>query len=198
MLVPPENVTRQPRLPHMEVMNPQTGDVWLCQEPVVLAQFKALRVAPPLMKSGFTTGAMDAAHFLRSPGAAADGPLETCIVDGLTFARVARVVRFGGIPRGDLPSLMKVDKHHSMTFAGGRDVTLARLPDGQLYVEQTECVPGKTFTAPADWHLSSLRLAADWTVLLPSPVDAWFFASLRSFLGPVYVGGASAPMGGRG
>src|SRR5690242_2519995 len=113
-----QNVTNEPRRPHMEVMNPQTGDVWLSQEPITFEEFKSLRIAPPLDKSGCATAAFDAAHFLRSPGAEAEGPLEGCIVDGRTFVRVGRALAFSG--KG--PMLVKVQKHHVMTFAKGTEV----------------------------------------------------------------------------
>jgi hypothetical protein len=181
----PQNVTQAPRELHMEVMNVQTGEVWLCQAPITHEDFKALRVAPPLMKSGCTSASFDAAHFLRSPGAATEGPLETCTIDGRRFAKVARVVRFGGFPKGELPTLVRVEKHHAMTFAAGREVTLAQLPDGQFYVQQTEPLPGRSFVLPPGWRISTLPLARDWTVLAAPPADVYFFASMRSFLGPV-------------
>jgi hypothetical protein len=175
------NVTVSPRELHVEIMNPQTGDVWLLQDPITVEQFKALRVAPPLVKSGCAAGSFDAAHFLRSPGAEQDGPLEICEVDGRTFVRVARALAFSG--KG--PMLVKVQKHHVMTFAKGREVTIARVPDGGLYVQQTESVPGKTFEAPADWQLHRATLSEDWTVLVPPPVSVFFFPSLASFQGPL-------------
>ena len=92
-----QNVTVEPLQPHVELMNPQTGDVWLCQAPISYEEFKALKVAAPLVKSGCTSGSFDAAHFRRSPGAAIDGAVETYVVDGRNFSRVARVVKFGGL-----------------------------------------------------------------------------------------------------
>ncbi len=185
-----DNVTIAPRLPHMEVMNPQSGEVWLSQEPITFEQFKALRVAPPLVKSGCTSASFDAAHFLRSPGAATDGPLERCVVDGRTFVRVARALTFSG--KG--PMLVKVQKHHVMTFAIGTEVAVARLPDGNLYVQQTESVPGKTFAPPADWRVARMRLDEGWTVFVPPPVSVWFFPSLASFQGPVAQASVPAPL----
>src|SRR5581483_3492403 len=179
--IAPQNVTLEPRRPHMEVMNPQTGDVWLSQEPISFEEFKSLRVVPPLVKSGCATAAFDAAHFLRSPGADADGPLERCVVDGRNFVRVARALAFSG--RG--PMLVKVQKHHVTTFAKGNEVTFARLPDGGLYVQQTESVPGKTFVPPPEWRVARAKLAADWTVFVAPPVSVWFFPSLASFQGPI-------------
>jgi len=182
--VAPQNVTREPRRPHMEVMNLQTGDVWLCQAPITFEEFKAFEVAAPLMKSGCTTAAFDAAYFLRAPEAGADGALETTVFGGREFSRVARPVRFSAL-RPDAPTLVQVQKHHVMTFEAGREVTLARLPDGRHYVQQTEPRPGKTFSVPADWTLIKRTLQRPWTVYVPPPVDVWFFASLASFQGPL-------------
>src|ERR1044071_10431798 len=107
----PQNITREPRLPHMELLNLQTGDVWMCQQPVTYDEFKAFQVAAPLIKSGCTAASFDAAHFLRSPEATADGPLDTQVFDGREFSRVARPLRFGAL-RPDVPTLVKVQKHH--------------------------------------------------------------------------------------
>ena len=181
-----QNVTVSPRQPHVEVMNPQTGDVWLLQEPITFDEFKAMKVAPPLIKSGCASAAFDAAHFLRSPGAESDGPLETCVVDGKEFVRVARALAFSG----RAPMHVKVQKHHVMTFAKGNEVVVARLPDvagvaGGFYVQQTESVPGKTFDVPADWQVRRATLTEDWTVFVAPPVSVWFFTSLASFQGPI-------------
>ena len=177
---PPENVTRNPRQAHMEVMSPATGDVWLLQDPVSMEEFKSLRVEPPLVKIGFTAASMDSAHFCRSPGAGADGPVETREIGGRRFARIARVRKFGGFA-----ARTEVEKHHRVTFDAGRAVTLARLPDGLLYVEQTDCMPGKSFQPPADWQMVTLKLTQPWSLQVACPVSVYFFDSLRSFQGPV-------------
>ena len=184
-MIAPENVTARPRQPHTEVMDVQRGDVWLCQQPITLDEVKAMKVEPPLVKSGVGTGAMDSAHFLRSPGAAEEGPLETRSIDGRSFARVARVRSFGGFPRGRAPTLIEVEKHHVLGFDAGRALNLAKLPDGQFYVEQTESIPGRDFVVPADWQMYTLALDAAWQVQLPCPSRVHFFASLRSFAGPI-------------
>lgn len=183
----PENVTHEPRRPHMEVMNPATGDVWLLQEPLNAEDYAAVQLEPPFVKSGFTSGAMDAAWFSRSPGAAAEGPLETRVLGGRTFARVAKVRRFTGLAPGNGPTLVRVEKHHVLTFAAGRAVAVVRLPAGHCYVEQTEAIPGRGFVAPAGWRLAALTLTAPWTVRFDGVADVWFFTSLRSFIGPLAV-----------
>jgi hypothetical protein len=183
--MPAENVTRSPREGHMEVLNPVTGDVWLLQEPITFEDYKALKVEPPLVKSGFGRGAMDAAYFQRSPGVSEDGPVETKTIDGRIFSRVARVRRFAGLSRGAAPTEVQVEKHHVLQFEAGRTVTLARLPDGHFYVEQTEASPGTPFAAPEGWRLFEFSLTARWTVELPCPARVQFFSSLRSFAGPL-------------
>ena len=185
LALPAENVTRSPRQAHMEVMNPATGDVWLLQDPISIEEFTSLRVEPPWVKVGFTTASMDSAGFRRSPGADADGPVETREIGGRRFARVAKVRKFGGFAAGAVPTRIEVEKHHLVGFDAGRTITVARLPDGQFYVEQTECMPGKSFEPPADWQMFTLRLTEPWSLQIACPVSVYFFRSLRSFQGPV-------------
>jgi hypothetical protein len=179
-----ENITVEPRRLHMEVMNPLTGDIWLLQAPVTTAEFKALQPEPPFVKIGLGAAAMDTAHFSRSPGAGAHGAVETRLIGGRTFSRIARVKALR-LPQGAVPELIQVEKHHCLGFAAGRKVVVARLPDGQFYVEQTEAMAGKAFEPPAGWQMYVLPLAAAWSFELPSPTRIHFFSSLRSFIGPV-------------
>lgn len=183
--LPAQNQTREPRRLHMELMDFQHGDVWLLQEPVTVEEFKALAVEPPMIKSGMTSGAMDCAGFARSPGADTDGALETRQFGGRVFARVARVRRFGGLPRGPAPTLIKVEKDHILGYDAGRTLSVALLPDGHYYVEQTEPRPGQEFVTPAGWQLLTLRLDRPWVLRVASPADVYFFSSLRSFIGPL-------------
>ena len=62
---------------HMEIMNAATGDVWLAQKPVTDVQFEALVPPPGFQKGGIGQASVDTAYFRRSPGASADGPVET-------------------------------------------------------------------------------------------------------------------------
>jgi hypothetical protein len=184
--LPAGNVVVDPRLPHMEVMDMARGDAWLCMAPVTAAQFKSLAVAAPLIKSGFTTSVMDASCFYRSPGADADGVLETRVIGGLTFGRVARVGRFNGLPKDGTPALLSVIKHQALGFDAGRTVEFVRPPDGAWYVELTEAREGQApATLPPDWKVARVALAAPWSVRLPCPTSAWFFTSLRSYHGPL-------------
>ena len=185
MTLPAPNVTIEPRAPHLELLDPRTADVWLCQQPLSAAQFRDFRPEPPLMKSGYACGAMDAAHFLRSPGATADGPLETRAMGGHTFARVARPLKFRGLAPGDAPTRVVVEKHHVLGFAAGALVRVAQLPDGGLYVQQTAALDGTPVATPADWKMLELRAEASWSLTLPTPTTVWFFRNLTSFAGPL-------------
>ena len=181
----PHNVTVEPRLLHMEIFDPRTADVWLHQHPVTQAQYDAFRPEPPMMKSGIGRSAMDYAHFLRSPGADSDGPLEQRTIGGLPCVRVARPLGFRGFSPGDAPTRLKVDKHHVLGFAAGSVVRVAQLPDGAFYVQQTVSATDVRVPVPADWKMHELRPASTWTVYLGSPVAVYFFRNLSSFLGPM-------------
>jgi hypothetical protein len=184
--LPAGNVTLAPRELHMEVMDPRSFDVWLHQPPVTLDDYRAFKPEPPYFKSGLARGAMDGAWFLRSPGGAADGALESRIIGGRAFVRVARPLDFRGLARGDAPTRLAIDKHHVLCFAAATDVRVARLPDGHWYVQQTVAAPGSDAVAPpADWELATLRPARDWLVSVPTPATVWFFRNLDSYIGPV-------------
>lgn len=110
---------------HMEIMNAASGDVWLAQQPVTDVQFEALVPPPGFQKSGIGQASVDAAYFRRSPGASADGPVETMEVDGLRFARVARPVRFEPGHRGLWVAY--IDKYHRVVFKAGRGLRVFRV-----------------------------------------------------------------------
>jgi hypothetical protein len=183
--VPEQNVTVDPRQLHMEVFDARTGDVWLQQAPVSEDDYRAFRPEPPYVKSGLARSAMDAAHFLKSPGAPADGALETRIIGGRSLVRVARPLNFRGLSRGDAPTRLEVDKHHRLGFDAGTLVRLALLPDGRFYVQQTVTAGPERLPVPADWTMHLLRPRERWWVYLGSPVTVYFFRNLTSFMGPL-------------
>lgn len=183
-LVPENNITRSPREPHVEVMNLQTLDVWLCQEPVGAERYKSLKLPPPLVKSGRGVSAFDFAYFLRSPGAARDGALEAMQVDGLSFVRVARPQQLRGFAPGDAPTQLMIEKHHVIGFHAGTVMRLARLPDGLFYIQQTATLSELADVDPPDWAMHTLALNSDWSIDLGCPATIYFFRNLRSFCGP--------------
>ena len=183
--VPGQNVTLEPRALHMEVFDMSTGQVWLQQSPITLEEFAAYKPEPPYVKSGIGKSAMDFAHFLRSPGATQDGPLETRTIGGRTLVRVARPIDFRGLAKGDAPTRLQVDKHHRIGFEAGTRVCVAQLPDGQFYVQQTVAAGPERIAPPADWKMFELVAPARWWVCLDTPVTVWFFRNLSSFMGPL-------------
>jgi hypothetical protein len=183
--VPSRNVTHSPRELHMEVMDSRTFDVWLHQLPVTLEEYKAFKPEPPYVKSGLACSAMDFAWFLRSPGASADGELEARTIGGREFVRVARPLRFRGLPAGDAPTRVEIDKHHLLGFKAGSTLRVAQLADGSCYVQQTVGREDRAVAPPPGWTISPLILAADWSLLLPTPVAVWFFHNFDSYIGPV-------------
>lgn len=185
LAIPSENVTQAPRELHMEMFNAQTGDVWLNQSPVTMDEYKAFKPAPPFMKSGIGRSSFDTAHFRRSPGAAEDGPLETCEVGGMRWARVAKPKNFRGMRGGDAPTLITVEKHHVLGYAAGTRLHLVRLPDGSWYLEQTVSADGSVVAPPAEWAMHSIELAQPWQMDFGCPVQVFFFRNLRSFIGPL-------------
>lgn len=185
--IPAENITIKPRSPHMEVFDPTTGQVWLHQWPVTAEQYKDFKPEPPYMKSGMGCSAMDVAYFLRSPGAAVDGPLETRMIGGLMWSRVARPVKFKGFNPGLAPTLVTVDKHHVIGFEAGTTIHSARLPDGQYYIQQTATASNSSNVDPEDWDMFTMVLDKPWTLSLCTPSVIYFFRNLRSFAGPFTV-----------
>ncbi|HUR40535.1 MAG TPA: hypothetical protein VM240_05140 [Verrucomicrobiae bacterium] len=184
--IPAPNVTRAPRELHMEVMDPRTFDVWLHQDVVTMDDYAAFRPEPPFFKSGVGRGAMDSAWFLRSPGGAIDGALDTRVIGGREFVRVARPLDFRGLAKGNAPTRLSIDKHHVLGFLHGSEVRVARLPDGKHYVQQTVAAPGAgAVPLPADWEVSVLRPSQDWIVHVPTPATVYFFRNLDSYIGPV-------------
>lgn len=190
MSVPDANVTRAPRELHMELMDTRSLDVWLCQAPLSLEAFKAFRPEPPFVKSGLAAAAMDAAWFLRSPGAPIDGALDLRAIGGRDFVRVARPLNFRGLAPGDAPTRVEVDKHHVLVFRSGREVSLAKV-GGQWFVQQTVRSGGEPIAPPPEWEMTTVKLTQDWQVTLPNPATVYFFRNLDSYAGPVPMPSAS-------
>ena len=183
--IPEQNVTVSPLELHMEILNPRTADVWLCQEPLTMEDYRAFKPEAPFIKSGIGRSAMSFAYFLRSPGATEDGPLEQCEMGGRRFVRVARPIKFRGLAPGQAPTKLSIDKHHVIGYAAGERVPFVRLPDGQYYVQQTRSADGSVLPLPDDWRPCHVDLTQDWAVSLPSPPTVYFFTNLQSFQGPV-------------
>ncbi|MEL7209584.1 MAG: hypothetical protein AAGK32_15335, partial [Actinomycetota bacterium] len=66
--------------------------------------------------SGVAGVVADEAWFARSPDASDNGPVDTMLVGDLTFARVARPLRFESL--GPI-TVVTVAKHHTMRYRAG-------------------------------------------------------------------------------
>ncbi len=165
----------------MEVMNTQTQDVWLCQQPVTKEQYKALQPPAPIIKSGLGRATFDSAWFLRSPGAAEEGALEAMDISGLGFSRVARLREMRASHDG--PTRLVVEKYHVLGFEAGAALHVARLPDGLYSVQQTASASDVPDMDPPDWEVFTLVLDRPWSLTLGGAVPVYFFRNLRSFAG---------------
>lgn len=177
-----------------ELMHPETGMVWLCQQSFTAQQYQALQPPEGFIKSGMGRASHDAAFFRRSPGEPADGPLETMTVGDRIFARVARPGTFE--PGFEGVMVLPVYKYHCVMFAAGRTLEIMSFGDGWDYVPQIVDVesplPGMVLQderiLPEGWSVRELTLKEDLFVELPYPARVCFFMSGHSFQGPVKLG----------
>jgi hypothetical protein len=90
-----------------------------------------------------------------------------------------------------------VDKHHTIIFDAGRELTIIRTETGADFIQvisaspegggllQENAVEADEFALPSGWHLRSEPVAERTVIELPNPTEAWFFANGSSFQGPV-------------
>lgn len=195
-----DNWTRGANLLHLEIAQPATMAVWLAQEPVTHERAAGLSLPPGFLFSGIGLSVADLAFFSRSPGTAVDGPLETVVVDGLRFARVARPGMPEPTPEGASGGLivLPVEKHHRVIYAAGRSIEVMDCGDGLDYVQVTAQArrvetdparaarPFRPRVLPTGWSVRTIRLEQDLVVDLPCPTRAaFFFGCGDSFQGPV-------------
>lgn len=65
-----------------EIRNDQTGEVWLCQQPITHQEFKSLSLPNGFSRLGIGRGAHDVAYFRHSPDVTEDSPVEIMKVGG--------------------------------------------------------------------------------------------------------------------
>lgn len=192
----PDNWTHGAGTTHGELMQPETGAVWLAQQPVTRERYEALAIPDGFLQSGIGESVADVAYFRRSPDAAFDGPLETIEIDGLRFSRVARP----GVPEPGLRGVivLPVYKYHRIAYAAGRTIDIMDCGDGWDYVPLMAhaTMPGgrppnpdagaKPRVLPEGWSMRSLTLRSDLVVELPCPTRVTIFPRIGdSFQGPV-------------
>lgn len=195
-----DNWTRGTGILHLEIAHAGTMSVWLAQAEITHERAAGLALPEDYVFSGIGRSVADLAYFSRSPGATADGPLETIVVDGVRFSFVARPGMPEPAPEGSPGGLivLPVEKHHRLVYAAGRTIEVMDCGDGFDYVPLTSQArrvesdperatrPFKPRVLPSGWSVRSVLLESDLVVDLPCPTRAaFFFGSGDSFQGPV-------------
>jgi hypothetical protein len=90
-----------------------------------------------------------------------------------------------------------VDKHHTIIFEAGSDLTIIRTEAGVELIQvisaspegggllQESAVEMDGFALPSGWQLRTEPVTKRTVIDLPNPTEAWFFANGSSFQGPV-------------
>jgi hypothetical protein len=170
--------------PHMEVMDEDTGNVWMTVDGVTQQQFADFKLEENWRKVGRAAGAMDQALFCHSPNAS-DGPLQEQIINGLRFINVAQPSTPSQSACG-LIELM-VNKAHVLGFDTGRQLSILQF-DGKHYVEVVgDDQNDSALPLSGGASIQKITLSQPWVVPLPTPTQTlWVFKpELRSFQGPV-------------
>jgi len=172
---------------HGEILDSSSGNVWQSIGPIARRDYEALPLEPGWLGLGIGTGAMDEHWFTRSPGAAADGPLQQREIGGHRFGLCARPLSAPTRSEGRTgPLHVSVEKHHVLRFAAGCAVAVLEHPDGRRFVHVIEGGAGKApLPLPDGWRVEMLPLAGDWVVELPTPTTVFFFANGDSYQGPL-------------
>lgn len=169
---------------HMEVIDRQTGLVWMSVEVVTREDYENLELGDSLRGVGIAAAAMDAALFRNSPDAEGE-PVRERIIAGHRFINVAIPGQPVSVTGGMLEIM--VNKAHVIGFAAGRSVTVLSTPGGDF----VECVGDSgqddQLTLPEGACLKKIALKEPWVAPLPNPTRTlWQFGdNLRSFQGPV-------------
>jgi len=125
---------------YCEIREIDTGNVWICLEPITLESYEALELTDKgLEKVGAGRSYQDVAYF-RGPPGPAPGPLKTMRVmaDSGTkrheyiFSYNARPIEFR--PYGLGVMKMSVDKQHTVLFKAGRIIDVLTDRDGNDFV----------------------------------------------------------------
>lgn len=169
----------------MEVID-QLGQVWLCHEPVTLEQARSLVLPDRASLFGPGHAVADLAYFSRSPGATADGPLDTMEIDDLRFSFVGRPVaneRVEGV------TVMSIDKHHTMLYAAGRAIELLDFGDGTFatpaWKAPKPAADRGDLGLPNGWTVRTAELTGDLIAVIPNPATVAILADGSGFHGPL-------------
>ncbi len=196
--IPAANYLIDCQQPHAEVLEVATRTVWQSVEPISSAEFAALALPEGMVPVGLGCGVMDMHYFRQSPGAEAPGPVRDRRIDGRRFIHCANPPAAGPErPIPDGPARLMVDKHHTIIFEAGSELSIIRTETGAEFIQvisaspqgggilQDNAVEADDFELPSDWYLRSERVTKRTVIDLPNPTVAWFFANGSSFQGPV-------------
>ncbi len=199
--IPRENFIFDCHLLYGELMDTTTGTGWHSVVPMYREVYDALVLPEGVRRVGIASAVTDGYCFRRTPGAESDGLVQRREIDGHIFMNVGNPSPDGpeALSETGWPLLLKVNKHHTLIYEAGRELSVIRAPDGRDFVHLIAKAPdgGALFqgiNAPED--INNLGLPEGWelrteitsklTIIdLPCPADALFFANGSSFQGPV-------------
>ncbi len=196
--IPAENYLINCQQPHAEVLEVATRTVWQSVEPITAEEFAQLNLPDGIAPVGLGSGVMDAHYFRQSPGADESGPVRSRIIDGRRFIHCANPPAAGAeMPIPDGPARLMVDKHHTLIFEVGSELSVIRTETGAEYIQvisaspqgggllQDKVVEPVAFVLPKGWSLRTEPVTDTRFIDLPNPTECWFFPDGTSFQGPV-------------
>ena len=169
---------------HMEVIETQTGLVWMSVEVVTQQDFDNLELGDSLRGVGIAAAGMDAALFLHSPNAEGESVRER-MIGGHRFINVAIPGEATPLPGGMIE--LMVNKAHVVGYSAGRTLAILSMPEGDFVELVGDAELDHELTLPKGARLRTIELKEPWVVPLPNPTKTlWRFGeNLRSFQGPV-------------
>lgn len=150
-----------------ELFELATKSVWLCQTPIDPADLDSLDLPDGWVLAPVGEAGADAAFFRRSPGAAADGPVEVCEVAGHRMVRVAVPVGQEELAPG--VQMLSIEKHHTVRIAAGRTIDVLDAPDGTVQIQAWMAPGDLTTPLPDGWSCRAVTLTRDLIAELPNP-----------------------------
>ena len=196
--VPTENYLIDCLQPHAEVLEVATQTVWQSVEPISHVEYAQLALPEGIVPVGIGSGVMDAHYFRQSPGAEAPGPVRDRFINGRRFIHCANPPAAGAErPIPDGPARLIVDKHHTLIFEAGSELTIIRTETGADLIQvisaspegggllQENAVGADDFALPSRWQLRTETITERTVIDLPNPTEAWFFPNGSSFQGPI-------------
>ena len=201
--IPKGNYLIDCELPHGEVLEISSRNIWQSVNPITREEFAALSLPDGFVRVGIGSGIMDAHYFRQSPGAVQPGPVRERVIGNLRFIHCANPPAAGAdTPIANGPKRLMVNKHHTLIFEPGRELPIIRTPEGCDYVQVIAATPegggllqkesdetsanAAELSLPTDWQPRTERVTARTYIHLPNPTEAWFFPDGSSFQGPIF------------